>query len=211
MAAAGVALGLRCIDDERIPRVAVVSAAFFVASLIHVPIGPSSAHLVLNGLTGAVLGWEAFPAMLVALLLQAVFFGFGGLTTLGVNVTAMAAPALLAHYAARPLVRSRSPGVAAAGGALAGGLGIAAGAGIVAGALILAGEEFANVAKLVLLAHAPIAAVEAAITAAVVVFLKRVKPEVLAAVGRNRPDRSSRTARQHSCSQRWTLPSAIAA
>ena len=38
----------------------LLGAAFFVASLIHVPIGFSSAHLILNGLLGVVLGWAAF-------------------------------------------------------------------------------------------------------------------------------------------------------
>ena len=46
--------------------------AIFVASLVHVPVGPSSMHLVLNGLLGLLLGWAAFPAILVGLLLQAV-------------------------------------------------------------------------------------------------------------------------------------------
>jgi len=56
LAVAGVAYGLRKIDTESIPRVGVLSSAFFVASLIHVPIGPTSVHLVLNGLMGLLLG-----------------------------------------------------------------------------------------------------------------------------------------------------------
>ena len=35
----GTAIGLKKMDYDRIPQVAVLSAAFFVASLIHVPIG----------------------------------------------------------------------------------------------------------------------------------------------------------------------------
>lgn len=46
---------------ESIPKVGVLSSAFFVATLIHVPVGPSSIHLVLNGLMGVMLGWAAFP------------------------------------------------------------------------------------------------------------------------------------------------------
>ncbi|MCV6597055.1 MAG: cobalt transporter CbiM, partial [Mangrovicoccus sp.] len=84
-AAGGIAMGLRSLDLDRIPTAGVLSAAFFVASLIHVPIGPSSVHLILNGLAGLLLGWAAFPALFVGLLLQAVFFGFGGLTVLGIN------------------------------------------------------------------------------------------------------------------------------
>jgi cobalt/nickel transport system permease protein len=81
----GLAWGLRALSPERMPRVAVLSAVFFVASLIHLPVGPASVHLILNGLMGAVLGAAAFPAIVVALLLQAVLFGFGGLAVLGVN------------------------------------------------------------------------------------------------------------------------------
>ncbi|MEZ5584187.1 MAG: energy-coupling factor ABC transporter permease [Candidatus Competibacteraceae bacterium] len=63
-----MALGLRALSPERLPQAGLLSAAFFVASLIHVPIGLSSTHLVLNSLLGVVLGWAAFPALLIALL-----------------------------------------------------------------------------------------------------------------------------------------------
>ena len=78
LAVAGIAIGLSKMDYEKVPRVGILAAAFFTASLIHVPIGPSSAHLVLNGLIGFLLGWAAFPAVGIALLLQAIMFGFGG-------------------------------------------------------------------------------------------------------------------------------------
>lgn len=78
VAAAGTAIGLRKMDYERMPQVALLSAAFFVASLVRVPIGVTSMHLVLNGLVGLVLGWAAFPAILIGLLLQAVFLGSAG-------------------------------------------------------------------------------------------------------------------------------------
>ena len=76
---AGTAVGLRHIKTDRIMSVAMLSASFFVASLIHVPLGPGSVHLLLNGLLGLILGWAAFPAILVALLLQAVLFQYGGI------------------------------------------------------------------------------------------------------------------------------------
>ena len=56
IAAAGVAAGLRGIDQKEIPSIGILSAAFFVASLIHVPVGPVSAHLILNGMLGLILG-----------------------------------------------------------------------------------------------------------------------------------------------------------
>ena len=40
LAAVGTAIGLKKLDYDRIAQAAILSAAFFVASLIHVPIGP---------------------------------------------------------------------------------------------------------------------------------------------------------------------------
>jgi cobalt/nickel transport system permease protein len=87
------------IRDEEIPRVAVLTAAFFVASQIHVqvPGGPST-HLLLNGLLGVVLGRRALLAVPVGLFLQAALFGHGGFYALGVNSVVMGLPALLAGW-----------------------------------------------------------------------------------------------------------------
>ncbi len=82
---------------EQIPKASLLTAAFFVASLIHIPVPPFSIHLVLNGLMGLVLGYYAFPSILVGLFFQAVFFQHGGLTTLGVNALIMGVPSLLAY------------------------------------------------------------------------------------------------------------------
>ncbi|MFC1526937.1 energy-coupling factor ABC transporter permease, partial [Candidatus Latescibacterota bacterium] len=59
LAAGGLAIGLKRMQPHDVPKVAVLSSAFFVASLIHVPIGPTNAHLVLNGVTGLLLGWAS--------------------------------------------------------------------------------------------------------------------------------------------------------
>ncbi|MGA9478386.1 MAG: cobalt transporter CbiM, partial [Desulfobacterales bacterium] len=104
LAASGTAIGLKKIDYDHLARVGILSATFFVASLVHVPIGPSSVHLILNGIVGLLLGWAAFPAILVALLLQAVFFQFGGITTLGANTIIMALPAVICFYLFAPLM-----------------------------------------------------------------------------------------------------------
>jgi cobalt/nickel transport system permease protein len=84
------------IRDEEIPRVAVLSAAFFVASLMHVRVGPTSVHLLLNGLVGVVLGRRAALAIPVGLFLQAALLGHGGLSALGVNSCVQVLPALFA-------------------------------------------------------------------------------------------------------------------
>lgn len=86
-------VGAYRIREEDIPQTAVLAAAFFVASTIHVPVGPTSAHLLLNGLLGIMLGRRAALAILVGLSLQALLFGHGGYSTLGVNTCVMALPA----------------------------------------------------------------------------------------------------------------------
>jgi len=84
--------------SEQVPRASLLTAGFFVASLIHIPIPPSSIHLVLNGLVGVVLGYYAFPAILIGLFFQAVMFQHGGLSSLGVNAAMMGIPALLGYH-----------------------------------------------------------------------------------------------------------------
>src|SRR6266487_5592486 len=58
--------------DEEVPRIALLTAAFFIASYIHIKVGPTSAHLLLNGLVGILLGPRAALAIPIALFLQAV-------------------------------------------------------------------------------------------------------------------------------------------
>ena len=181
LGAAGVAWGLRRMDAGRIMEVGILSAAFFVGSLIHVPIGVTSAHLLLTGLLGVLIGWAAFPAILAALLLQALLFQYGGLTTLGVNTFTMGSSAVLAWYAWRG-IRRLWPGrsgekfAAFCGGAL----GVALSALLTACALAFTNEGFVTAAKLLLLAHLPVMAAEGFITMITVGFIARVRPEMLA-------------------------------
>ncbi len=86
---------------EQIPKISVMTGAFFIASLIHVPIPPTSVHLILNGLLGVVLGVLAYPAMFIGLTLQALLFQHGGITTIGVNTMNVGVPALIAYGAFR--------------------------------------------------------------------------------------------------------------
>jgi cobalt/nickel transport system permease protein len=186
LAAGGVALGLRALPMEKIPAAGLLSAGFFVASLLYVPVVVSSVHLVFNGLAGLVLGWAAFPALLIALLLQAVFFGFGGLTVLGVNTVVIALPAVLIGLALRRRLNDAPPRQAALWAALAGGGSIALTAVFVAIALRLSGESFVLAAKLALVTHIPVMAVEAVITGLAAYLIAQVKPELFTALGESR-------------------------
>lgn len=177
-AAGGIAMGLRSLDLERIPTAGVLSASFFVASLIHVPIGPSSVHLILNGLAGLLLGWAAFPALFVGLLLQAVFFGFGGLTVLGVNTLNIALPAVVAGLLFRSLIGRGSPVAGAIWGGIGGAFAIAATTIMVGVSLAMSGDEFLPAAKLVFFAHIPVMVIEALLTGFAVLLARKVKPEL---------------------------------
>jgi len=180
LAAAGVGVGVWRMDAEQVPRVGLMASAFFVASLVHVPIGPSSVHLVLVGLMGIVLGWSALPALAVALALQAVQFGFGGLTSLGANVLIMGLPAVACHYAFGGAIRrARDERFAVVLGFGAGAAGVGASCLVNAGVLLFAGRAFAVAAGVLAAAHLLVMVIEGFVTAAGVSFLRRVRPELL--------------------------------
>ncbi|MCI6940135.1 cobalt transporter CbiM [Desulfovibrio piger] len=180
LALAGTALGLRKLEYDRLVAVGILSAAFFVASLIHVPVGLSSAHLVLNGLVGVLLGWAAFPSILVALLLQALLFQFGGITVLGVNVFTMGFAAVISWYVFRAICYL-CPGMKGVRVAafMGGALGVALAAVLTALALAFTDEGFWLAARLLLLAHLPVMLVEGLVTMFTVSFIMRVRPELL--------------------------------
>jgi len=182
LAVAGTGVGLKKLDYERIPHVAILSAAFFVASLIHVPIGPSSIHLVLNGLMGLFLGWVVFPAILIGLILQAILFQFGGLTTLGVNTVLMGLPAFICFLAFGSGVKNNRPAISMVSAFLCGFGAVFIGSLMVAMALIFTGRPFLSVAKVIVIAQLPVMIIEGLITVFCVKFLKRVKPEILEVV-----------------------------
>jgi cobalt/nickel transport system permease protein len=173
-----VTIAVRRLQPEQIPQAAVMASAFFVASLVSVPVGVSSVHLILNGLMGLVLGWAAVPAILVALLLQTVFFGYGGVLVLGVNVMNIALPALLcALFLRGPLQRAGRRGSFVIG-ALGGALAVSMTGLLVCTALAFSGNEFVPAAKVLFATFVPLALAEAMVTGATVSFLKRVSPEL---------------------------------
>lgn len=173
------------VRDEEIPRIAVLSAAFFVATLMHLKVGPTSVHLLLNGLVGVVLGWRAPLAILVGLALQAVLLGHGGLTTIGVNACVMTLPALLAaalFSALRrlPLFDSGRSAITWLCGCLLGMIAVLATLVLHAAVLLFGGaEDWPGIVRFVFYAHLPLVLLEGAVLGFIVNFLVRVKPEML--------------------------------
>lgn len=181
LTAAGCGIGLKKLDYDRVPQVAILTSAFFVASLIHVPIGPSSVHLVLNGLMGLLLGWAAFPAILIALFLQALLFQFGGITSLGVNTFNMAFPAIICFYLFAYAVKGRNHLMSMAAAFACGFSAILVGCLMVAISLAFTGDPLVGVAKIVAVAHLPVMIIEGLITVFSTEFLRKLKPELLEA------------------------------
>lgn len=175
---------------RQIPKASLLAAAFFVASSIHIPVPPLSVHLVLNGLLGALLGFYAFPAILVGLFFQAMFIGHGGLSTLGVNACIMGFPALMAYGVFQLRHQPWFQGllgqrVEAVASFLAGSLGVGLGAMLFIGVVVLtlpptldATTERAALMGLGL-AHLPLVLAEGIFTTILVTFLQRVKPELV--------------------------------
>jgi len=172
---------------EGVPKASLLTAAFFVASWIHIPIPPASVHLVLNGLLGAILGHFAFPAILIGLFFQAVMFQHGGLTTLGVNAMIMGAPAIIAHYIFRLRKLGKKEGrkkTAVLGflsGAVALGITVAMFVAILLTnmpAELDIGTERAAIYTLAA-AYLPLIVIEGIITSMLVIFLQRVRPRIL--------------------------------
>ncbi|MCD4702921.1 MAG: cobalt transporter CbiM [Methanosarcinaceae archaeon] len=162
---------------EQIPKVSVMTAAFFVASLIHVSIGPTSVHLILNGLLGVVLGVFAYPAIFIGLVLQALLFQHGGITVIGVNTMTVGIPALIV-VAIFKKGYSKNIDLALLGG-ICGGVAVIITTILLVVVLVTTGEEFTEVAYAVVAVHVPLMIIEGVITGSVVGFLAKVRPELL--------------------------------
>ncbi len=179
-------------EDRKIPTVALLSAAFFVVSMVHIPIGPGSVHLILSGLIGLLLGWAAFPAIAIALLLQFLLFSYGGITTLGVNTAIMATPGVACHYFFGSFVRRGSQGTVLWASTLSGSLAVVGSMGLYFLVLVFAREDLRYLAQIVNLSHFPLFFLEGAFTGMIVTFLYRVRPELLWMASPNRPISSVR-------------------
>lgn len=173
------------VRDEEIPRIALLSAAFFVATLMHIPMGPASVHLLLNGLVGVVLGRRAPLAILIGLALQAALFGHGGLTTIGVNACVQIFPALLSAWLFFLLCRGAriQPHNRTALwllGCFIGVVSVLAALLLEAVVLVAGGvQDWLLVVQVMFLAHLPVAAIEGVVLGFTVSFLARVKPDML--------------------------------
>ncbi|BEV71643.1 cobalt transporter CbiM [Paludibacterium sp. THUN1379] len=94
-----------------VPLLSVVAAFSFVVMMFNLPLpGGTTGHAVGMTIAAIVLGpWAAILAVSIALFIQAVFFGDGGITAFGANCLNMAIVGPMAAYA---LYRLLSAGAA---------------------------------------------------------------------------------------------------
>jgi len=80
------------LKSKQVPLLALAAAFSFVIMMFNVPIpGGSTGHAVGGAIIGIVLGpWAAVIAISVALVLQALMFGDGGITAIAANCFNMA-------------------------------------------------------------------------------------------------------------------------
>jgi cobalt/nickel transport system permease protein len=124
------------------------------------------------------LGWAAFPAILVALVLQAMLFQFGGITALGVNTIIMALPAVICYLAFSPFLHKNAT-LALVATFACGFLSVFLSAIILGLSLLFTEENFFEVSAIVIAAHIPVMIVEGIITAICVAFIRKVQPAML--------------------------------
>ena len=113
--------------SEAAPMVALFSAFIFTIQMFNIPLpGGTTAHAVGGTLAAVVLGpWPAVVAVSTALVIQALFFGDGGITAIGANSFNMAIALPLVGYGVYRLLAGsqgsdRRRVIAAAVGAYAG-------------------------------------------------------------------------------------------
>jgi len=162
---------------KEIPKLSVLTSAFFVASLIHIDIPPSSAHLILNGVLGVLLGPLCYVAMFIGLVLQALLFQHGGLTVIGINTLNIGIPGLISYFIFVAGYR-RKISLALLGGICCG-LAVLLTVVCLVGVLVISGEQFVAVAGVLAVAHIPIMIAEAFVGGAVIGYIAKIKPELL--------------------------------
>lgn len=160
-------------SHEEVPKSAVLSALFFLASFIHIPVGVTSIHLMLTGLIGVLAGFRVFAIVIVGLLLQGIIFGYGGLSTLGINTFNIATPAFLGYLIFKYMYKNYLTYF------LVGFAPVLLSAFLLSLALVLNGDEFILASKLAFISNLPLMIVEGIIAMFAIGFIQKVSPKLL--------------------------------
>jgi cobalt/nickel transport system permease protein len=175
-------------DDRQLPLMGVLGAFVFAAQMINftIPATGSSGHLVGGLILCILLGpYAAFLTLASVITVQALFFADGGLLALGCNIFNMG---FFACFLAYPLIYQKIVGDRTTQGRILLGALAAAIVSVELGAFsvvletLLSGISelpFSTFVLLMLPIHLGIGVVEGLITAAVVTFVWKARPEIL--------------------------------
>ncbi len=176
------------LDDKKIPLMGVLGAFVFAAQMINftIPGTGSSGHLGGGLILAILLGpYAGLLTMASILAVQALFFADGGLLALGCNIFNMGFYGCFIAYPLlfKPFIRKTvTPGRIVTGAMLASVIGLQLGAFSVVLETLLSGRSELPFPTFVLLMqpiHLAIGVVEGLITAAVVTFVWKARPEIL--------------------------------
>ncbi len=102
----------KTLDVAMIPFLALAGAFSFVIMMFNIPIpGGTTGHATGATLIAVLLGpWPAVIAVSIALIIQAVLFGDGGITAIGANCFNMAFAEVMAGYGVYKLIKGKVGG-----------------------------------------------------------------------------------------------------
>ena len=178
-------------DDRLIPLMGVLGAFIFTAQMLNfsIPVTGSSGHFGGGLLLAVILGpHAAFLVLSSVLTVQALFFADGGLLALGCNIFNLGfAPAFIAYpLLYRPISGGGRSGVRPACAALVAAIvGLQLGSlGVVVETTLSGISDLPFKAFLLLMQpiHLAIGVIEGVVTAGIVVFVARTRPETLEGV-----------------------------
>src|SRR6266446_5463710 len=101
----------RGLNTQMVPLLSVFAAFSFIIMMFNLPLpGGTTGHAVGVGIAAIVLGpWVSILAISIALMIQAIFFGDGGITAIGANCFNMAVVGSLVAYATYRLISGNAP------------------------------------------------------------------------------------------------------
>ncbi|QDM01097.1 cobalt transporter CbiM [Aliarcobacter butzleri] len=167
----------RNLTNEKIALVASMSALFFVTSFIHIPFGVTQIHLMLIGFIGIFLGSLAFISIAIALILQALLLGFGGISSLGANILVMALPAYLVYLIFKlEILKKLNEKVKFF---LVGFLGVFISSLLLFSVLVFSKDEYLAVAYSIIAVNIPTMILEGIVTMFLLLYIKKSMPKLL--------------------------------
>jgi len=178
----------REVDDSKVPLMGVLGAFIFAAQMINfsIPVTGSSGHLGGGLILSILLGpYAAFLTIASVLVVQALFFADGGLLALGCNIFNLGFfPAFIAYPFIYKKIIGQSPSTAriSVASILAAIAGLQMGAFGVVLETVASGVSslpFSTFVVMMQPIHLAIGIVEGVVTAAVVSFVYKARPEIM--------------------------------